>query len=307
MERSLRHLDALICPSRSTDASTPGAASASRCTHLPYFLPDDYTGPAAGRSPRSRPALRRRRRAAREDQGVPGRHRRDAAPARPRPADRRGRGSTSPSSASRAEGLANVHFEGRLDAANVAAFFRGRGRWSCRRWSTRRSATSSSRRSPSGRRSSSATSAPCPSSSSESGGGLVFDSPDGLVEALDRLAADDDPARRAGRNGHAARHGIWSEAEHLDRYFDLIDGMPRAIRRPRRSPASGPRSPSARHSPLMTSRPHGRDRLSRCQVRRPRRRARRRLSELLAIRGRIRRGAIACAIGVRHIGGRLPR
>lgn len=58
----------------------------------------------------------------------------------------------------------------------------------------------------------------------ESGGGLVFDNHEGLVESIERVVADDLLRDELGANGLAARNGIWSEEEHLKRYFDLIEG-----------------------------------------------------------------------------------
>ena len=57
----------------------------------------------------------------------------------------------------------------------------------------------------------------------ESGGGLVFDNAEGLVESIERIAADEVLRDELGANGRAARNGIWSEEEHLKRYFDLIE------------------------------------------------------------------------------------
>ena len=187
MERSLRHLDALICPSRSTRCtSTPAAGSRARMAHLPYFLPHDYTGLPAAPTPRHRTALRRGRGPAGEDQGVPGRHRRHAAPPG---LDLRiaGSGQYEAALRDRGRGLANVHFEGRLDAAQVAALFRG----------ARAVVVPSlvyetfgyvvleafAERTPVIVRDLGA----LPELVAESQGGLVFDSHEGLVAAIDRL------------------------------------------------------------------------------------------------------------------------
>jgi hypothetical protein len=64
----------------------------------------------------------------------------------------------------------------------------------------------------------------------ESGGGLVFDSQEGLVEAIGRLANDPRLAATLGANGYRARRDVWSEAHHLERYFDLIDQARRSRR-----------------------------------------------------------------------------
>ena len=64
----------------------------------------------------------------------------------------------------------------------------------------------------------------------ESGGGLVFRTGDELVDALSRLAEDQDLRVRLGCDGYLARLGIWSEAEHLHRYFGLIEQKRRGRR-----------------------------------------------------------------------------
>jgi glycosyltransferase involved in cell wall biosynthesis len=123
----------------------------------------------------------------------------------------------------RACGLENVIFEGRLDAAQVAALFRG----------SRAVVVPSlvyetfgyvvleafAERAPVVVRDLGA----LPELVAESGGGLVFSSPETLVDALRRMTRDHALRRRFGENGHRARSGVWSEPEHLARYFALID------------------------------------------------------------------------------------
>ena len=130
----------------------------------------------------------------------------------------------------RARGLDNVHFEGRLDAARVAALFRG----------ARAVVVPSlvyetfgyvvleafAERTPVIVRNLGA----LPELVEESQGGLVFDSRESLVAWLGRLATDDELRDTLGANGLRARHELWSEAEHLDRYFALIDEHRRARR-----------------------------------------------------------------------------
>ena len=81
----------------------------------------------------------------------------------------------------------------------------------------------------------------------ESGGGLVFRTQDQLVEAIKTLAGDEDLRVRLGCDGFFTRHGLWSEAEHLERYFGLIQQKRRASR-VRVDPAhrpSGPKRPAS--------------------------------------------------------------
>ncbi|HWE40484.1 MAG TPA: glycosyltransferase family 4 protein, partial [Isosphaeraceae bacterium] len=160
----------------------------------------------------------------------------------------------------RAAGLPNVLFEGRLDAARVAALFRG----------ARAVVVPSlvyetfgyvvleafAERSPVIVRDLGA----LPELVAESGGGLVFNSPESLVDSLRRLASDDSLRRRLGENGHRTREGIWSEPEHLDRYFALIDEHRRRRRlridraHPHARPASRRRASVERSHDLVT--PH---------------------------------------------------
>ncbi|MDB5349819.1 MAG: glycosyltransferase [Planctomycetota bacterium] len=236
--RSLRHLDALICPSRSTQREHARRGIRFPTTHLPYFLPEDYTGMPEAPTPRyARPYVAAAGRLEKikgfQDaidamRSLPGLDLRIA-----------GAGQFEGELRARAKGLTNVHFEGRLDAAQLAAFFRG----------ARAVVVPSlvyetfgyvvleafAEGTPVVVRDLGA----LPELVAESGGGLVFDTPGGLVDALDRIMGDDVLRDELGANGRAARNGIWSEEEHLKRYFDLIDGarIPRARTRPRRAEA----------------------------------------------------------------------
>jgi glycosyltransferase involved in cell wall biosynthesis len=129
-----------------------------------------------------------------------------------------------------AQGLTNVHFEGRLDSSDVAALFRG----------ALAVAVPSvvyetfgyvvleafAEKTPVVVRDLGA----LPELVAESGGGLVFRTQDELVDALQKLAGDEDLRIRLGCDGYFARHGVWSEAEHLERYFALIDDKRRRRR-----------------------------------------------------------------------------
>ena len=107
------------------DARARPPRGPARMTHLPYFLPHDYTGlpeaPTPEAAPRPTwppPAGSRRSRDSRTSidamRHLPGLDLRIA-----------GSGQYEPALRDRARGLDNVHFEGRLDAARVAALFRG--------------------------------------------------------------------------------------------------------------------------------------------------------------------------------------
>jgi glycosyltransferase involved in cell wall biosynthesis len=241
MERSLRHLDALICPSISTMHEHARRGIKAPMTHLPYFLPHDYTGLPEAPVPRySRPyvAAAGRLEEIKGFQDVI-----DAIRQLPN-LDLRiaGSGQYEEVLRARAQGLDNVHFEGRLDAAQIAALFRG----------ARAVVVPSlvyetfgyvvleafAEGTPVIVRNLGA----LPELVEESQGGLVFDSHESLVAWLGRLATDDELRDSLGGNGLHARRTIWSESQHLDNYFTLIDEHRRArrVRRDRSHPFASP-------------------------------------------------------------------
>ncbi len=229
LDRSLQHLDALICPSLSTMNEHARRGIKARLTHIPYFLPPDYTGLPKAPTPRfDRPYVA----AAGRLEEIKGFQDVIEAMRRIPDLDLRIAGSGHYESVLReqARGLENVHFEGRLDAARVAALFRGA-----------RAVVVPSRvyetfgyvvleafaeGTPVIVRNLGA----LPELVEESQGGLVFDSQDGLMAWLRRLACDNVLRDSLGGNGLKARQSLWSESEHLDRYFQLIDDRRRARR-----------------------------------------------------------------------------
>ena len=56
----------------------------------------------------------------------------------------------------------------------------------------------------------------------DSGGGLVYRTSDGLVDAVERLRGDRGLRDRLGAAGLHAVTGLWSEETHLTRYLDLV-------------------------------------------------------------------------------------
>ena len=141
-----------------------------------------------------------------------------------------------------AEGLTNVHFEGRLDSSGVAALFRGAVAVAVPSLVYETFGyvvlEAFAEKTPVVVRDLGA----LPELVAESGGGLVFRTQDELVGALEKLAGDDDLRIRLGCDGYLARHGLWSEAEHLERYFALIEQKRRGrrVRVDRAHPARGP-------------------------------------------------------------------
>jgi glycosyltransferase involved in cell wall biosynthesis len=251
MDRSLRHLDALICPSRSTQREHARRGIRVPTTLLPYFLPHDYTGlPAVAAPDHPRPYVA----AAGRLEKIKGFQDAIEAMRHLPELDLRiaGTGRYEADLREQAKDLPNVHFEGRLDAAHVAALFRG----------ARAVVVPSlvfetfgyvvleafAEGTPVVVRDLGA----LPELVDESQGGLVFLSREGLIDTLRRLTTDDDLRRRLGDNGHRARHGIWSEAEHLARYFSLIDEHRRS-QRVRLDRAHPPKAPLGRR--LARARP----------------------------------------------------
>jgi glycosyltransferase involved in cell wall biosynthesis len=231
LDRSLPHLDALICPSRSTQREHARRGITVKTKVLPYFLPLDYTGLPAISSPRhARPYMAMAGRL----ELIKGFQDAISAMRRLPDVDLRIAGTGTYESELRqlAAGLPNVYFEGRLDAAQVAALFRG----------ARAVIVPSlvyetfgyvvleafAEGTPVIARDLGA----LPELISQSDGGLLFETADDLVAAIDRMTHDDDLQETLGANGLAARHALWSESQHLDRYFNLIDDQ-RRIRRVR--------------------------------------------------------------------------
>ncbi|WP_435017621.1 glycosyltransferase family 4 protein [Tundrisphaera sp. TA3] len=253
--RSLARLDALIAPSRSSILEHTRRGIAVPMTHLPPFLPDDHpdgaVAPAATTMP-GRPyvAASGRLERIRGFQDV------IEAMRRLPHLDLRiaGVGPFEAELRSRAEGMANVHFEGRLEGPRVAALFRG----------ARAVAVPSlvyetfgnvaleafAERTPVVVRELGA----LPEMVAVSGGGLVFRDEDGLVASLARLAGDDGLRRRLGSAGYAARRGIWSESEHLERYLGLIQDR-RRTRRVRVDRAHAAPVPNLRARPVASTGP----------------------------------------------------
>jgi glycosyltransferase involved in cell wall biosynthesis len=242
MSRGLRALDALIAPSRSTIREHGRRGIDVPMRHLPYFLPHDYTGLPEVASPRhDRPyvAAAGRLELIKGFQDVI-----DVMPRLPG-LDLRiaGAGAYEGELRRRAGGMANVHFEGRLDGPNVAALFRGA-----------RAVVVPSlvyetfgyvvleafhERTPVVVRDLGA----LPELVAESGGGIVFRDEAGLIEALDRLATDEAYRDDLGENGHRARHSRWSESEHIDLYLALVEECRRTRSLAVPTPAAVDRSP----------------------------------------------------------------
>jgi glycosyltransferase involved in cell wall biosynthesis len=226
LDRALRHLDALICPSRSTQNEHARRGISVPTTHLPYFLPLDYTGmPVAPTPQHTRPYVAM---AGRLEKVKGFQDAIDAARHLPELDFRiAGSGAFESELRARANGLTNVFFEGRLDPAQVAALFRG----------ARAVVVPSlvyetfgyvvleafAEGTPVVVRALGA----LPELVAQSGGGLIFESAQSLVDSLRSIAFDDDLRRMLGQQGLRARHRLWSEAGHLEQYLNLIESHQR--------------------------------------------------------------------------------
>ena len=229
MERALRHLDLLLCPSKSTQSEHARRGVRVPTLHMPYFLPSDYPGtPAAPTARHARPYVA----VAGRLEKIKGFQDAIDAIARVPDVDLRIAGSGRYESAlrERARGLANVHFEGRLDTAEIAALFRG----------ARAVVVPSKVYETFGYvvLEAFAEGTPVivrdlgalPELVAESQGGLIFDGIEGLARGIERVVHEPRLRNRLGANGLAARHGLWSESAHLERYFELIDQQRRGRR-----------------------------------------------------------------------------
>jgi glycosyltransferase involved in cell wall biosynthesis len=227
MNRALNALDALIGPSLSTIHEHRRRGVTRRMVHLPYFLPNDYvTSPEPPRSERPYVVSAGRLEKNKGFQDVIEAMRTLSS------IDLRiaGAGGFEPALREQARGLANVQFEGRLDGPELASLFRG----------ARAVVVPSlvyetfgyvvleafAEGTPVIVRDLGA----LPELVDESGGGLTFDTLDNLRAAISRLATDAELAAELGANGLRARQSLWSEAAHLESYFDLIDQTRRSRR-----------------------------------------------------------------------------
>ncbi len=252
LDRSLRHLDALLGPSRSAIREHTRRGVGAPMTHMPYFLPDDYTGLPEVEEPRhDRPYVA----AAGRLEKIKGFQDAIDAMARLPHVDLRiaGSGPFEADLRKRAEGMANVKFEGRLDSAQVAALFRGAvavvvpslvyetfGYVVLEAFHEKTPVIVRDL-------------GALPELVAESGGGLTFRSADELVQAIDRIVGDVDLRVELGCDGYLARQAVWSESEHLQRYLGMIEEK----RRARRSRLDRPHRPSPTARPRALPRKRG--------------------------------------------------
>jgi glycosyltransferase involved in cell wall biosynthesis len=226
IDRGLRELDALVFPSRHALEEHRRRGIGAPLVHLPYFLPDDWSGgiedeeadpwprpylAAAGRLVRMKgfqkliPVMRH----------LPHIDLRIA-----------GTGPFEATLRALARDLPNVHFEGLLGGPALARLFHGAravvvpslfpetfGYVVLEAFAVRTPVVVHSG------------GGALYETGVLSGGGIGYTSEGELLLALRRLVHDDDLRDELADRGFAMRTGPWSETAHLDRYFDLIHGI----------------------------------------------------------------------------------
>jgi glycosyltransferase involved in cell wall biosynthesis len=260
IERSLRHLDALLFPSRHAleEHRKRGIGKFVPLVRLPYFLPDDWSMGIEEHEPE--PPRRPYLAAAGRLVAMKGFDRLIPIMRYLPEADLRiaGTGAEEPRLRELAADLPNVKFEGLLGAPALARLFRG----------ARAVVVPSLFPETFGYVVLEAFAVETPvvvhagggailETGVESGGGIGYRDDGELLLALRRLVHDEDLRTRLAARGYARRNGVWSEPEHLHQYFKLIDrfrdnrGSKPLFRPHRLEPA--PIDPDARPTSLRRS------------------------------------------------------
>ena len=245
--RGLRELDALIFPSRHALEEHRSRGIGAPMVHLPYFLPDDWSNGLEDEEPESggRPYLAAAGRLVK----MKGFQRLIPLMRLLPEVDLRIAG-TGPHEArlrALARGLPNVRFEGLLGGSDLARLFHGAravvvpslfpetfGYVVLEAFAVRTPVVV--------HRGGGALN----ETGVLSGGGLGYETDAEMLLALRRIVHDDDLRDDLAHRGYAMRTTEWSEAAHLDRYFELIQTIRsgrRAIPGPHRLPASTPVDP----------------------------------------------------------------
>ncbi len=246
IDRGLQQLDALIFPTRHTLEEHRSRGIGAPMVHLPYFLPDDWSGGIEDDPPE--PAPRPYLAAAGRLVAMKGFQKLIPLMKFLPEVDLRiaGTGAYEPHLRRLAEGLPNVHFEGLLGGADLARLFQG----------ARAVVVPSLFPETFGYVVLEAFAVRTPvvvhngggalfETGVQSGGGLGYDNDGELLLALRRMVHDDELRDALADRGYAIRTGDWSEQAHLDRYFELI----RSARSPRAGATPHSRPEAARPRP----------------------------------------------------------
>ena len=241
IDRGLRELDALIFPSRHTLEEHRRRGIDAPMVHLPYFLPDDWSGGIEDETPAPSP---------RPYLAAAGRLVRMKGFQRLIPMMRllpevdlriAGTGPYEAELRALAHGLPNVHFEGLLGGTALARLFHGAravvvpslfpetfGYVVLEAFAVRTPVVVDRR------------GGALHETGVLSGGGLGYETDAELLLALRRVVHDRELRDELAGRGHDIRSGEWSETAHVDRYFGLIQ----AARAGRSSIPSPHRPPS---------------------------------------------------------------
>jgi glycosyltransferase involved in cell wall biosynthesis len=257
LDKALRHVDAVVCPSRFSVDVHERLGVDSHLVHIPYFLPDDWAAlaeeirPAA---PRARPYLA----AAGRLVALKGFQELIPLMSRLPELDLRiaGVGREEPALRRLADGLPNVRFEGLLESRGVAALFRDARAVVAPSLSWETFCYVALESFAVGTPVIARNRGALPELIGESRGGLVFDSDSELLDAVRRLGADDRLRSELGERAQAAVARLWSEEGHVERYLGLVDEVAR--RRGLRSGAEDRSRPGATETqPLAADRLQG--------------------------------------------------
>ncbi|HZW30036.1 MAG TPA: glycosyltransferase family 4 protein [Isosphaeraceae bacterium] len=226
IDRGLRHLDALVFPSRSAleEHRRRGVGASVRLVQLPYFLPDGWGRPRD--DPPARPAARPYLAAAGRMVKMKGFQRLIPMMRYLPEADLRiaGTGPYEAELRALASDLENVHFEGLLGGAALAQLFRG----------ARAVVVPSLFPETFGYVVLEAFAVQTPvivhdaagalaETGVESGGGLGYRADIELLTACRRILHEPGLREALAARGFARRMGEWSEAQHIERYLALIE------------------------------------------------------------------------------------
>jgi glycosyltransferase involved in cell wall biosynthesis len=240
LDRGLRQLDALIFPSRHALDEHRRLGIGAPLVHLPYFLPDEWSGGLEDEEPEQQ---------ARPYVAAAGRLVKMKGFQRLIPIMRllpevdlrlAGTGPYEPRLRALARGVPNVRFEGLLDGPALARLFHGAravvvpslfpetfGYVVLEAFAVRTPVVVHQ------------SGGALFETGVRSGGGLGFETDAELLLALRRIVHDGDLRDELAHGGYAMRTSEWTEAAHLDRYFELIQ----TIRGGRR--LATPHSPAA--------------------------------------------------------------